>query len=123
MRRPFIIAVVVALITWIASVVANPLWRSEAAIEKSLLAATPLGSSTREVIHSLEKKGVTAHLDSVGVYKQKAGAPDQVVGVKSIRVFLGEYRSPLVTSVSAFFAFDAEGKLIDVWVWKTVDGP
>jgi len=107
----------------IAALAGNPLRRSEANIEASLLTFAPLGSSVIEVLHALEKEGLFARLVSGGVNKQKPGTPERVVGVKAMDVPLGEYRSPFVTRVSAIFAFDAAGKLIDVWVLKTADAP
>ena len=93
----------------------------ESFIETSLLKMAPLGSSSDEVQRALERKGFHPTLIPTGFYKQKVPAKPEVVGTTSIRVELGEYRSPFVTSVSAFWGFDKEGKLIDVWVWKTVD--
>lgn len=62
-----------------------------------------------------------------GFWRQESYEPMTVVGVSSIRVNLGDYRSALtffflfITNVTAFWGFDAEGKLIDIWVWKTTD--
>lgn len=123
-RRSIILSFIgVAVIGSLAVVAANPLRRSEETIEASLLAATPLGSSAQDVVRALEKKGHPVRVSSAGVYKQKPGTKSEVVGVASIRVLLGEYRAPLITSVSAFFAFDADARLIEIWVWKTVDAP
>jgi hypothetical protein len=121
-RRTIIFSVIgIALIVYVAIVAANPLRRSEETIEVSLRKTTPLGSTSEEVVRAFAKKGLFPEVDSVGVYKQKIGTKAEVIGVASIRVLLGEYRTPFVTSVSAFFAFDANARLIDVWVWKTVD--
>jgi hypothetical protein len=49
--------------------------------------------------------------------------PNKIIGNKSIRVSLGDYQNmPFTTNVTVFWGFDNEGKLIDVWVWKTQDG-
>ena len=115
-----------ALATLIACVVilaANPLRWPAATIEASLLEVTPVGSSTIEVLRALEKKGLFARLLSSGVNRPKPGAPGHVVGVKSMNVPLGEYRSPFLTSVSALLAFDSSGKLVDVCVVKNVGTP
>ena len=50
----------------------------------------------------------------------------KIVGSSSLEMHLGEYRElpiPLSTDVTAFWGFDGNGRLIDVWVWKTTDGP
>ncbi len=44
--------------------------------------------------------------------------PTAVVGVKSIHVPLGEYRSPMTTTVVAYWGFNERDELTDVWVWK-----
>jgi hypothetical protein len=101
----------------------NPLRMPESFIEASLLRMAPLGSSSDEVQRALAKKGYGARLVATGFYKQKEPARPEVVGSSSFRVELGQYSTFLVTSVSAFWGFDRSGKLIEVWVWKTVDGP
>ena len=48
---------------------------------------------------------------------------NKVIGVDSIEARLAGYRSGIFssTSITAFWGFDAEGKLIEVWVWKVAD--
>jgi hypothetical protein len=100
-------------------VISNPLLRSEASIEAALLRTLPLGSSIDDVVRALRTRGVDVKVLPTGVYKQKNPAKPEVVGVSSIRMELG---TALGTHVTAFWAFDDNGKLIDVWVWKTSDG-
>ena len=47
----------------------------------------------------------------------------ETVGVTSIEAEVGRYWLPFCTTVTAFWGFDSEGRLIDVWVWKTPDAP
>ena len=52
-----------------------------------------------------------------------SGTGGQVIGVKSYRASLGDYPGiPFDTNVTLFWGFNADGRLIDVWVWKTVNG-
>ncbi len=48
-----------------------------------------------------------------------------VVGSSSIWAVVSEERiAPLmVRSVEAFWGFDREGRLLDIWVWSTIDAP
>lgn len=64
--------------------------------------------------------------EKTGFSKQGKGVPSTVVGVKSIRTEIGEYRDPqfgfiFITSVTVFWGFDENSKLIDIYVWKTTD--
>jgi hypothetical protein len=104
-----------------------PLRRSESSIRASLLKQTPLGSTLDEVRAFIERKGwlETNYIGSTGFHKQE-GKGDSIVGVTSIRGELGHYRElpkpwPFETDVTAFWGFDKDGRLIDVWVWKTMD--
>ena len=44
-----------------------------------------------------------------------------VIGEKSISVLIGEYRTIFTTSVTVFWGFDENSKLIDIYVWKVND--
>ena len=121
-RRLKILFAVVAAAVVVATVAIPRSLRMPAPfIEASLLKTAPLGSTSDEVLRRLQAKGFHPTLTPTGFYKQKIPSKPEVVGTSSIRVELGEYRTPFVTSVTAFWGFDKAGKLIDVWVWKTVD--
>ena len=49
--------------------------------------------------------------------------PSVVVGETSIEVYMGEYYNPFKTAVLAFFAFDNDGILIDVFIKSETDAP
>jgi len=113
---------VVALITWLF---VFSLHRPESSIRASLLRSTPLGSTTQEVRTFVERQGWLDrnYIGDAGFLKQGTRAPAVVVGATSIRGELGHYQSmPFQTYVTAFWGFDTNDHLIDVWVWKTVDG-
>jgi hypothetical protein len=101
------------------------LCRPESSIRASLLRGTPLGSTSQEVRAFVQSRGWLDrnYIGDSGFLKQEAGVPAVEVGVTSIRGELGRYWSvPFQTSVTAFWGFDANGRLIDIWVWKTTDG-
>lgn len=94
-------------------------------IRSRLLQSTPIGTSFEEVeawVLRTQKLKPTVSM-TAGFFKQEATG-DSTVGVQSIRVTLGDYLSfPFLrTTVVAFWGFDAHGRLIDVWIWKTRDG-
>ena len=87
---------------------------------------TPLGSSPDAVLAVVTHEGWKSrgYETKFGFLKQGSGKPE-VVGVSSIQASLGDYFvfPFLSTNVSAFWGFDANHRLIDVWIWKTTDGP
>ena len=99
--------------------------KTEEEIQSELLAQFPLGSKIDEVEKGLRVRGIQPQVSkNAGFLKQQKG-DSRVIGSQSIRSHLGDYRSSifLVTSVTAFFAFNNQDELIDIWVWKTTDGP
>jgi hypothetical protein len=106
----------------------NPLRRSPDRIRASLLEVTPLASTMTDVRRVLEQKKWlnTKYSGTAGFVKHEPGRPIVVVGATSLCGLLGEYYEfpvPLVTSVEAYWGFDRNGTLIEVWVRKTTDGP
>jgi hypothetical protein len=100
-----------------------PLKKDPQAIREELLREKPIGTSMSEVERWLAKeKKLEFKKVKTGFLKQDV-VPVVVVGAKSINAKLGEYRSPLLTTVVAYWGFSDRGDLIDVWVWKTTDGP
>ncbi|WP_124950069.1 hypothetical protein [Sulfuriferula thiophila] len=92
-------------------------------IREHLLEKTPIGTKFDQVISFCASNNLKCyHSDTAGYLNQDTG---KVVGVKSIWTGLSERKeSPLtVTSISAYWGFDKDGKLIDIWVWKTIDAP
>ena len=98
---------------------------SQSKIQELLLKEFPIGTQDEIIISALNKKGIKYnHYKNMGFLKQEP-PKDKVVGMQSIRAYLGRYRSfpiPFITaSVVAYFGFNEQGKLIDIWVWKTYD--
>jgi len=126
MNRPIAIAVAVAVLAAVvagAIVLSTPLRRSEEHLREALLTETPLGAEFDEVRLLLNARGWLddRHHEHIGFLKQVPGRKTEVVGLRSLRAHLGHYRAPYRTDVTAFWGFDEEGKLVDIWVWKTTD--
>lgn len=105
--------------------ISNPLIKSEAKIRENLLKITPIGTKMEDVVKSVEsnKKWKVVDISYEHGFLHQRVYPRRTVGEKSIRVELGEYRFVLVTSVTAFWGFDENSELVDIWVWNTTDGP
>lgn len=96
---------------------------NEDRIRKKLLEKTPIGSDFEQVMAFCASSHIRCHRsETTGYLNQHTG---KVVGVKSIWSTISERKdTPLsITSVSAYWGFDENGKLIDIWVWKTIDAP
>jgi hypothetical protein len=119
---------VVALII-MAALLLNPLRRSEKSIRRSMLKLTPVGTSMKDVIGVIESnENWDYHIQDNGYIFARGtpyrGSPintKSVVGVKSIVVYIGQYRAFFLTDVSVFYAFDEDSKLIDIAVLKETD--
>lgn len=106
----------------------NPLFRSEEVIGERLLTQTPLGTSMDDVIQflNLQKDWEIRNINYESGYLDRGLLRNKIIGTKSIRVSLGDYRAItsyyLETNVTVFYGFNDDKELIDIWVWKTTDG-
>jgi hypothetical protein len=97
--------------------------RSEVTLRKRLLQEVPLGSPMIKVEQQIAAhKWKLEHVSMDSGFHDQRTRPSTVTGQKSIEAWLGDYRGfPFMVDVSVFWAFDANGLLIDIWVWKTWD--
>ncbi|WP_143069627.1 hypothetical protein [Halopseudomonas yangmingensis] len=121
--RPILIGAIIVLcivfLMW-----SNPLRESEENIRNYVLERTPLGSDFSEVLTVIRENKWTVIFvnESSGFYHQGRKEPT-VIGQKSIRASLGDYQDiPFRANVTVFWGFDDEGRLLDIWVWKTWNG-
>lgn len=92
-------------------------------IRTRLLEETPIGSSFDQVLAYCKKLELKCSQSSTaGFLNQDTG---DVVGVMSIWAVVNEHKtSPLsIRSTAVYWGFGGDGKLIDIWVWKTTDAP
>ena len=102
------------------TVIGNP-YKDAAAMRQELLKFTPLGSTMAEVETKLKKKHVAYDKNLRHGFVRRRDR--QMIGAKCLEVDFGGYRSALfsTTGITSFWGFDADDKLVDVWVWKAVD--
>jgi len=124
MKKKILITIGIILLAVIVIILLNPLRRSAETIKANILKLTPIGMDMEDVIKVVEKKrSWRIHIDyEYGFSKQESGTRRKIIGEKSISAFIGEYRNIFDTSVTVFWGFDENPKLIDVWVWKVIDG-
>ena len=122
-KRMFLLLPVLVLALMAVIVISNPLVRSQDHIRQRLLAARPLGTSMSEVESYIRKQGweISYVSTNTGFYDQRV-KPAIETGSKSIRAELGNYQGiPWRVYVTAFWGFNEQSELIDIWVWKDWD--
>ncbi len=126
-----LVAVAGVLVVISVIIALNPLRWSQGHIRNNTLKLTPIGTSMENVVKIIESKEKWK-IDNINYERgyRRPGTPnpadaalgrETIVGEKSIRVLIGEYRNIFTTSVTVFWGFDENGKLIDVYVWKDKD--
>lgn len=88
-----------------------------------LLKKTPSGSSMEQVIIYCQSQHLEfKRSDTAGYLNQENG---KTVGKKSIWATLTESHTSswTISTTVAYWGFDENGKLLDIWVWKVVDAP
>ena len=109
----------------------NPLRFPRECIRFYILQLTPIGTNMERVIEVIESKenwetryiSYESGYDGPGPLSPEdiALGKTRTVGEKSIEVYLGEYQNIFVTSVTVFWGFDKDSKLIDIYIWKDMD--
>lgn len=95
-------------------------------IRQALLEETPLGIDAETVRSRLQQSSQWGDAEVGGLWDRGAYryGPDgrrTLVGASHMKVYLGMYCGVFLdTYVSAYYAFDSEGRLEDVWVEKSV---
>jgi len=123
------IALPIVALTVSLMILLNPLRWPEKSIRVKMLKLTPIGTKIEDVVSIINDndKWKMYPVRNYGYYY--SGQPsrhyteleDCVVGVKSMYVYIGEYRTIFATDVTVFYGFDEDSKLIDIAVLKEKD--
>lgn len=135
-KKKLIIILVLLLISFIVLIV-NPLIGPTWLIRANILRQIPIGTSIEDVIKIVEKNKKWEEpfvWENNGINLQGGdkrspnvaspilvGRTDVIIGEKAIEVYLGGYHILVTADVTAYFAFDEDGKLIDVFIRKDWD--
>ena len=129
----FILVVVLLIVVAVVFVVKalNPLRRSSEQIRENMLQQTPIGTSMEDVIkviESHEKWKIDYVANDIG-YSMMGGAPGDasdrekpIIGKKSIRAVIGAYTNFFNTTVTSYWGFDENSKLVNLHIHKDTDG-
>lgn len=103
----------------------NELSRSEEKIKAEILNHVPWGTDISKVVDYLQTRNYEiGFIDKNDGFLDQRVRPAKETGEMSVRANFGNYREFFfLTNVTVYFAFDKDGKLFDIWVWKTTDAP
>ncbi|MCL2109102.1 MAG: hypothetical protein FWH20_07140 [Oscillospiraceae bacterium] len=128
-KRIMIISTIILICIIVINII-NPVRMPNWFIRTYMLILTPIGTDMDRVIKIAEGH-LLWKVNSIYErgYTHRNGRPDRgttskeenIIGVKSIEVYIGKYHMFFRRDVSVFYAFDEEGKLIDVAVLKEWD--
>ena len=97
--------------------------RNPAVIKQTLLEEAPVGSSMAAVAAAARRRGWNPiEAQDRGAEAKPHQADRDRIGTKSILVNAGSYAEVFTTYVEIHWGFDADGKLIDLVVYKDTDG-
>jgi hypothetical protein len=115
------VAVGVIAVAGVALLASNPLRRSDDSIHRWLLKNVPIGSDLATLQAVAKRKGWRIN----GTWQGHQPHSDWggIDGDTVAWIYLGGYRSVLVTDIDSFWAFDEGGKLLDVHTRRMTDGP
>lgn len=127
-KKTLLIIIGLLLIIFIV-LVTHPLWRSDKKIREDLFNKLPLGTYMEDVVQYVEskEKWEIKWIDyELGFYysgqkDDPVGGEDRPIGEKSILVYMGNYKLIFQTDVEAYFGFDENSKLIEIWVRRSTD--
>jgi len=130
-RKIFIAVIALLFLAWGLSMMVDPIRRPRPMVRNYVLMLTPLGTDIDDVLEILENRegwGRIVVNRERGIVLPTAGDRSTAIGNQSIRVFAGNYwpsNFPIIgliqwTTVSIFWGFDEDGKLIEVYVRKSL---
>jgi hypothetical protein len=118
-RRRLLAVVAIAMASAVAWVAANPLRRSDDALNSWLLKQVPRGASIEALHSAAAARGWRVNASWSG--DQPNADWGGIAGETVVWVYLGGYWSVLRTDIDSFWAFDHDGHLIGVRTRRMTD--
>jgi hypothetical protein len=97
--------------------------RTPAEVETFLRQQTPIGTPQAQVLTWLRERDIDPEVHESTVEPGSDYPPTEVGGSSFVQESVGHYRTPFRTDVEAFYIFDNKGRLADLRVRKSTDGP
>lgn len=86
---------------------------------QNLLRATPVGTTFEQVLHYCITAKLSCHSShTAGYFNQESR---RTIGVESVWAVVSE--NAFKSSVTAYWGFGADHRLVDIWTWRTTDAP
>ena len=115
----------------------NPLLRTDAAVRRHLLRVTPIGTCIEDVIRIANNRydwtvenirldaGLSMHpsIPRSPIRFVRGDERFPTVGKQAVHIYFGTYQFIVRYSIEGFYAFNEEGKLIDIFVARDFDLP
>jgi hypothetical protein len=98
-------------------------WGSPLRIDHYLQDQTPIGSTQDAVVTWLRQRGSGAKINVAAIAPHSAFPPTEIGGASFIQTTIASYRIVFRADVEAFYVFDANARLADIGVRRTVDAP
>ena len=98
-------------------------WGSPLRIEHYLQDQTPIGTAQDEVMAWLQRRGSVAKINVAAIAAHSTFPPTETGGASFIQTSVASYRIVFRADVEAFYVFDANARLADIGVRRTVDAP
>ena len=113
------LATFILVATTTISVAGNPLRKSDRAVHRYLLENVPVGSTLETLKAVAAQKGwrINSTWDGYTEHSDWGGIDGHTVAW----VYLGGYRNFFQTDLDSFWAFDEDGKLVDVVTRRMTD--
>ena len=113
----------------------DPLRRTNNSLRRYMLRITPIGTSMDDVlsvarnnpnwtVRFIDLDYGVVFFPSTTTPTRMSGewaSPENLIGNKSVQVHLGTRQAIFRSNITAFYAFDSDGNLIDIFVLREVD--
>jgi hypothetical protein len=98
-------------------------WGPPLFVEHYLKNQTPIGSTQGAVVLWLERRGDSAKINVAVIAPDSDFPPTKTGGTSFIQATIASYRIVFSTDVEVFYVFDANARLADIGVRRSIDAP
>jgi hypothetical protein len=131
LKKIILSSIIIILFTVLIWITSNPLFKKDRKIRDDLLKVIPMSTKMDEALQLIKtnKKWEISNINYNKGFRFRPyyGFPEngeaRVIGEKHIYVYLGSFSIIVHMDVIAYFAFDENDKLIEIYVEKQPDGP